>query len=77
MLILYVHVGQIKLSNSFIQYCRYTTVAYRAPEMVDLYSGKTITTKADIWVGELLSLVHKSSNWLSVWYIYYEDHTDY
>ncbi|CAH1794694.1 unnamed protein product [Owenia fusiformis] len=28
---------------------KYTTVSYRAPEMVDLYSGKTITTKADIW----------------------------
>jgi len=30
--------------------CRYTTVSYRSPEMVDLYSGKTVTTKADIWV---------------------------
>ena len=30
--------------------CRYTTVSYRSPEMVDLYSSKTITTKADIWV---------------------------
>lgn len=29
---------------------RYTTLAYRAPEMVELYSGKLITTKADIWV---------------------------
>lgn len=29
---------------------RFTTLAYRAPEMVSLYSGKTITTKADIWV---------------------------
>ena len=29
---------------------RYTTVSYRSPEMVDLYSGKMITTKADIWV---------------------------
>lgn len=29
---------------------RYTTVSYRSPEMVDLYSGKAITTKADIWV---------------------------
>ncbi|KAM7305729.1 AP2-associated protein kinase 1 isoform X1 [Ixodes scapularis] len=28
---------------------RYTTLAYRAPEMVELYSGKLITTKADIW----------------------------
>ena len=31
-------------------YRRYTTFAYRSPEMVDLYAGKTITTKADIWV---------------------------
>lgn len=29
---------------------RYTTLSYRAPEMVNLYSGKLITTKADIWV---------------------------
>lgn len=29
---------------------RYTTVSYRSPEMVDLYGGKAITTKADIWV---------------------------
>lgn len=28
---------------------RYTTLAYRSPEMVDVYSGKPITTKADIW----------------------------
>ncbi|XP_077528463.1 numb-associated kinase isoform X2 [Haemaphysalis longicornis] len=28
---------------------KYTTLAYRAPEMVELYSGKLITTKADIW----------------------------
>lgn len=28
---------------------KYTTLAYRAPEMIDLYSGKTITTAADIW----------------------------
>ena len=30
---------------------KYTTLSYRAPEMVDLYLGKKITTKADIWVG--------------------------
>ena len=29
---------------------RFTTLAYRAPEMVSLFSGNTITTKADIWV---------------------------
>lgn len=28
---------------------RFTTLAYRPPEMVDLYSGKLITTKSDIW----------------------------
>ncbi|XP_076315749.1 uncharacterized protein LOC143228366 [Tachypleus tridentatus] len=28
---------------------KYTTLSYRAPEMVDLYCGKPITTKADIW----------------------------
>lgn len=30
---------------------RYTTLSYRSPEMVDMYCGKPITTKADIWVG--------------------------
>lgn len=29
---------------------RYTTLSYRAPEMINLYGGKPITTKADIWV---------------------------
>ena len=29
---------------------RFTTLAYRAPEMVDLYSGKPISIKSDIWV---------------------------
>ena len=28
---------------------KYTTVSYRSPEMIDLYSGKAITTKSDIW----------------------------
>jgi len=28
---------------------KYTTLSYRSPEMVDLYSGLHITTKADIW----------------------------
>uniref|UniRef100_A0A671SAU0 non-specific serine/threonine protein kinase n=1 Tax=Sinocyclocheilus anshuiensis TaxID=1608454 RepID=A0A671SAU0_9TELE len=28
---------------------KYTTLSYRAPEMVNLYNGKIITTKADIW----------------------------
>lgn len=29
---------------------RYTTLAYRAPEMIDLYAGHLIDTKSDIWV---------------------------
>jgi len=28
---------------------KYTTLSYRAPEMVDVYSGSPITIKADIW----------------------------
>nr|XP_020446036.1 AP2-associated protein kinase 1-like isoform X8 [Monopterus albus] len=28
---------------------KYTTLSYRAPEMVNLYDGMVITTKADIW----------------------------
>ncbi|XP_053318468.1 AP2-associated protein kinase 1 isoform X4 [Spea bombifrons] len=28
---------------------KYTTLSYRSPEMVNLYSGKVITVKADIW----------------------------
>ncbi|GFR06105.1 AP2-associated protein kinase 1 [Trichonephila clavata] len=28
---------------------KYTTLSYRAPEMIDLYCGKSITTKVDIW----------------------------
>ncbi|XP_075154137.1 numb-associated kinase isoform X2 [Haematobia irritans] len=28
---------------------KYTTLSYRAPEMIDLFSGRNITTKADIW----------------------------
>ncbi|KAI5624564.1 AP2-associated protein kinase 1 isoform X1 [Silurus asotus] len=28
---------------------KYTTLSYRAPEMVNMYNGKLITTKADIW----------------------------
>mgnify|MGYP006112278719 CR=1 FL=1 len=34
---------------------KFTTVQYRAPEMVDLYSGYPIGTKSDIWaLGVLL-----------------------
>ncbi|POI32017.1 hypothetical protein CIB84_004232 [Bambusicola thoracicus] len=31
---------------------KYTTLSYRAPEMINLYGGKSITTKADIWVSK-------------------------
>lgn len=37
-------------ANSCASVLRYTTLSYRAPEMVNLYGGKVITTKADIWV---------------------------
>lgn len=33
---------------------RYTTLSYRSPEMIDMYSGKLISTKADIWVGIII-----------------------
>lgn len=36
--------------NGLYFFSRYTTISYRAPEMIDLYTGKVITTKADIWV---------------------------
>ena len=35
---------------------KYTTLAFRAPEMVDLYQKKLINEKADIWVGFSLPL---------------------
>ena len=28
---------------------KYTTLSYRSPEMIDLYSGKALTSKLDIW----------------------------
>lgn len=41
-------------SNQYVQQVtdeiqKYTTLAYRSPEMVDLYSNYPITTKSDIW----------------------------
>ena len=34
---------------------KYTTLSYRSPEMIDLYSGKPLTSKLDIWaLGVLL-----------------------
>lgn len=45
---------------------KYTTLSYRAPEMVDMYCGKPITTKADIWVINCVSLAccrtHRTQN---------------
>lgn len=37
------------ISNVEEEIRKYTTLSYRAPEMVDLYAEKNITTKADIW----------------------------
>ena len=37
---------------------RYTTLSYRSPEMVNLYDGVPITTKADIWVCQCCVVVH-------------------
>uniref|UniRef100_A0A8C0JG51 AP2 associated kinase 1 n=1 Tax=Chelonoidis abingdonii TaxID=106734 RepID=A0A8C0JG51_CHEAB len=40
----------LKVTHRYQWYrVEYTTLSYRAPEMVNLYSGKLITTKADIW----------------------------
>lgn len=41
-------------------YLRYTTLSYRAPEMINLYSGKAITTKADIWVRLCFKIILKN-----------------
>ena len=41
---------------------RYTTLSYRAPEMVDLYGGTAVTTKADIWVSAVLECCCASLN---------------
>ena len=49
------HVCEMEPEKMGYQQCedevkRFTTLAYRSPEMVDLYSGQKITTKSDIWV---------------------------
>jgi AP2-associated kinase len=36
---------------------KYTTLSYRAPEMVDVYSMKPITVKADIWVCNFMKII--------------------
>lgn len=43
-------VSQVMYDIMCVLVCRYTTLSYRAPEMVNLYNGKVISTKADIWV---------------------------
>ena len=32
---------------------KYTTLSYRSPEMIDLYSGQPLTSKLDIWVTKI------------------------
>ena len=49
------HVCEMEPEKLGCQQCkdeikRLTTLAYRSPEMVDLYSGQKITTKSDISV---------------------------
>ena len=49
----YIHhplLSQVGVGECQDQLQKFTTLAYRAPEMVDLYSGYAITTKSDIWV---------------------------
>lgn len=41
----------------FACFLRYTTVAYRSPEMVDLYAGHIIDTKSDVWVNNILKRI--------------------
>jgi hypothetical protein len=36
---------------------KYTTLSYRSPEMVDLYMGKPLTSKLDIWVSDLQTVL--------------------
>lgn len=37
---------------------KYTTLAYRAPEMVDIYLDKPITHKSDVWVCLIFFLIY-------------------
>lgn len=51
--------AKILAMSSLVYVARYTTLSYRAPEMINLYGGKPITTKADIWVSKKLgSVIH-------------------
>ncbi len=47
----------------FIEISKHTTLQYRAPEMIDLFLGKLISEKVDIWVKSFLilrNLIRKS-----------------
>lgn len=48
---------------SLFSIARYTTLSYRAPEMINLYGGKPITTKADIWVSKKLDSMIYGTCW--------------
>ena len=43
--------GMIKCEEEI---AKFTTLPYRSPEMISLYSRGKITTKSDIWVGVLV-----------------------
>jgi len=45
---------------------RFTTLAYRAPEMVDLYSGKPISIKSDIWVSFIYCMCRTCVIWTPI-----------
>ena len=65
----YIHhplLWQVGVGECQDQLQRFTTLAYRAPEMVDLYSGYTITTKSDIWVSLYLCNVVSTCTYMYV-----------
>ena len=39
---------------------QFTTLSYRSPEMVSMYSGKRITEKSDIWVNVAITILDLS-----------------
>ena len=57
---------------------KYTTLSYRAPEMVDMYCGKPITTKADIWVSNIYYLrlyMHRIYVTIVILFLYFKSDT--
>lgn len=52
LVVLFLFFSFLIFTNLFLFSFRYTTLSYRAPEMVNLYNNKIITTKADVWVSE-------------------------